>query len=264
MSQTKQGGKQRGFVSLDECIKNAIMDTGETMHVYERYKKWGLDTYKSFNFDLDAVVKTVVLSLTAWKAVTLPSDYVDYVMIGVEFDRQIRLFTNDRRISLHLPENVPPDGEPAVVTGSNQLPDPTDITRYFFYNLDGRWMDEGKLYGLAAKTNGVGEFKMNKERGEIQFNIALNSSTPIYLEYISTGIDPTEQICVNVYAGKLIELGIHRWRHHFSRSSSIAEKQLAEKAYYQEYNMVQNRLCPLRAEDVMEVMRDAYRLIQTV
>jgi len=264
MSNTKQGGVQRGFVSLDECIRNAIMDAGETMHVYERYKKWALDTYKSFNFDLDAVVKTVQLSLTAWKAVTLPDDYVDYVMIGVEFDKQIRLFTNDRRISLYLPDNVPPNGDPLARTGSNTTPDQSDISRFFFFNYDGRGMDKGKLFGLAVKSNGVGEFKMNKERGEIQFNLALNSTTPIYLEYISTGIDPTEKICVNIYAGRLIELGINRWRHFNSRSSNMAEKQYAEKMYWQEFYAVQGRLFPLRAEDVMEVLRDSYNLVKYV
>jgi len=264
MSNTKQGGRQKGFVSLDECIKNSLMDIGETMHLYEKHKKWALDTYKSFNFDLDAIVKTVSLSLTAWKAVVLPDDFVDWVMLGVEFDKQVRLFTNDRRISLFQADNVPPNGDPAPRVGSNSLPDPSDISRFFFYNYDGRGMDTGKLFGLSVKTNGIGEFKMNKDRGEIQFNISLTSSTPIYLEYISTGINPTEKICVNIYAGKLIELGIHRWRHHFSRSSSIAEKQLAEKAYYQEYYMVQNRLCPLRAEDIMEIQRDAYKLVQSV
>lgn len=264
MSQTKQGGKQRGFVSLDECIKNALMDIGETMHRYEQFKKWGLDTYKSFNFDLDAVVKTVQLSLTPWKAVTLPDDYVDFVRIGVEFDKQIRLFTNDPRISLYLPDNTPPDGDPAPRVGSNSLPDPSDISRFFFYNYDGRGMDTGKLFGLSVKTNGIGEYKINKERGEIQFNLSLTSTTPIYLEYISTGINPTEKICVNIYAGKLIELGIHRWRHYFSRSSNMAEKQLAEKIYWQEFYAVQNRLFPLRAEDVMEVQRDAYKLVQSV
>jgi len=260
MSQTKQGGKQKGFVTLDECIKNALMDTGETMHRYESYRKWALDTYKSFQFDLDAIIKTVVLTLTPWKAVILPDDFVDYVMIGVEFNKQIRLFTNDRRISLNLPNNVPPNGSPAPEVGSNSLPDPTDITRFLFYNLDSRFMDTGKLFGLAVKSNGVGEFKINRERGEIQFNISLNSSTPIYMEYISTGINPTEQICVNVYAGKLIELGIHRWRHYFSRSSNMAEKQLSEKNYWQEFYAVQGRLFPLRAEDVMEVLRDTYHL----
>lgn len=264
MSQTKQGGKQKGFVSLDECIKNALMDVGETMHRYEQFRKWALDGYKSFNFDLDAVVKTVSLSLTAWKAIVLPDDYVDFVMVGVEFDKQVRLFTNDRRISLYLPDNVPPNGEPLERVGSNSLPDPSDISRFFFYNYDGRGMDTGKLFGLSVKTNGIGEFKINKERGEMQFNLSLDSATPIYLEYISTGINPTEKICINIYAGKLLELYIHWQRHAFSRSSNMAEKQLAEKMYWQEFYKVQNRLNPLRAEDVMEVMRDSYKLVQSV
>jgi len=265
MSTTKQGeGSVRGFVSIDEIVKSYLMDIGAGMERYEQGKHWVLECYRSFNFDLDTIVKTVTLSLTAWKAVSLPSDYIDYVMIGVEFDKQIRLFTNDRRISLFQADNVPPNGDPAPRIGSNSLPDPSDISRFFFYNYDGRGMDTGKLFGLSVKTNGIGEFKINSQRREIQFNLSLTSTTQIYLEYVSDGINPSEKICVNIYAAKLLKLYAHWMRHTFAKSSTIAEKQMAEKMYYQEYWMVQNRLFPLRAEDIMEIQRDSYKLVQSV
>lgn len=265
MSTTKQGeGAKRGFVSIDEIVKSYLMDFGAGMERYEQGKHWILEGYRSYNFDLDAVIKTVQLSLTAWKAAILPDDFIDFVMIGVEFDKQIRLFTNDRRISLYLPDNIPPNGDPATRIGSNTLPDTSDISRFFFYNYDGRGMDTGKLFGLSVKTNGVGEFRINKERREIQFNLSLTSTTPIYLEYISDGINPSEKTCVNIYAAKLLKLYGHWMRHTFAESSTMAEKQMAEKMYYQEYWTVQSRLNPLRAEDVMEVMRDSYKLVQSV
>src|SRR5690348_4653368 len=113
MSQTKQGvGNVRGFVSIDEIVKSYLMDIGAGMERYEQGKHWVLEAYRSYNFDMDTIVKTVTLSLTPWKAIILPDDYIDYVMVGVEFDKQIRLFTNDRRISLYLPDNSPPNGDP--------------------------------------------------------------------------------------------------------------------------------------------------------
>lgn len=266
MSQTQQGTQGlAGFVSVDEIVRSAIMDIGAGMERYETFKHWVLEGYRDFHFDMAQEIKTIKLSLTAWKAITLPDDFVDYVMIGIEVDKQIRLFTNDNRISLYLPDTTQPiDGNPDPRVGSNSLPDPTDITRFFFYNFDGRWMDRGKLFGLAVKSNGVGEFKMNKERREIQFNLSLDSATPIIMEYISNGITAGEKTIVNIYAAKLLKLYAHWQRLKFSKSANQAEIQRAENDYYREYRNVQSRLMPVRAEDVLEAHRDAYRLVQTI
>lgn len=263
MSEITEGNRLRGFVTLDQCIRNALMDIGESMHRYEVFKKWAIDGYREFHFDLAAEVKTVQLELTAWKAIELPIDYVDFVMIGVVTDGDIRVFTNDDRISLYHEDEDPIDGDPDDAPADGTLPTDTSSERRYFYNITSRGEDAGQLYGLTVKSNGVGYYKMNPERREIQFSPHVRSDTLIYLEYISDGIDPCEKTVVNVYAAKLIELYIHWQRHSFAKSSTHADKREAKDNYWNQFYKVQNRLQKITAADVLEVARDGYKLVQS-
>lgn len=264
MSQTKQGKSGlSGFISITEIVKSALMDIGAGMERFEQYKHWILEGYRDFHFDMAQEVKTVVLKLTPWKAIELPDDYVDFVKLGIEVNKEIRVFTNNERISLNLPDVDPVDGDPDALVADSTTPDLSN-ERYTFYNFNRFGADAGQLYGLAVKSNGQGEYKFNKERREIQFNVNLDSATPIYLEYISDGISACEKTVVNIYAAKLLKLYAHWCRLKYSKSSNQAEIQRAENDYYREYRLVQSRLMPVRVEDVLEGMRDAYRLVQTV
>lgn len=260
MSEITEGNRLRGFVTLDSIVKSALMDIGESMHRYEQFKHWAIEAYRDFHFDLSQEVKTAYLPLTAWKAVELPVDYVDFVMIGVNINGDIRVFTNDDRIA--LPDEAIIDGDPDDAEEEGDLP-LTTTQRMYFYNITSRGEDAGQLYGLLAKNNGVGYYKFNKERREIQFSPHINGDTTVYLEYISDGIDPCEKTVVNVYAAKLIKLYIHWQRHFFAKSSTRSDKDLAEKTYYNEFNRVRSRMEPITIADVLEVARDGYKLVQS-
>ncbi len=258
MAEIVQQNRQRGFVTLDTCIRNALMDIGESMSRYEVFKKWAIDGYRHFKFDISQEVKTVQLELTAWKAVELPIDFVDWAMIGVVVNNEVQVMTNDNRISLYHPDEDELDGDPDARTATTD-----DQSTYYFYNTTSRGEDAGQLYGLTVKDTGTGYFKMNLERREIQFNPHVDASTMIYLEYISDGYDPCNATVVNVYAAKLIELYIHWQRHEFAKSSTGMEKERAKDMYEKEFYKVQSRLNPITVADVLEAARDGYRLISS-
>lgn len=261
MSEIKEGNRQRGFVTLDQCIRNALMDISAGMERYEQFKKWAIDGYREFHFDLVQEIKTAYLLLIAWKAVELPIDYVDFVLIGVNINQDVRVFTNDDRIA--LPDQAIIDGDPDAAEEGGDLPLETTGQRIHFYNVTSRGEDAGQLYGLLVKNNGVGYYKINSERREIQFSPHVKGDTTIYLEYISDGINPCEKTVVNIYAGKLIELYIHWQRHSFAKSSTHADKREAKDNYWNQFYKVQNRIQKITAADVLEVARDGYKLVQS-
>lgn len=264
MSETAEAERQRGFVTLDSCIRSAIMDIGDTMHRYEQFKHWAIEGYRDFHFDQAQEIKVVELSLTAWKAVELPVDYVDWAFIGIIVNNELQAFTNNGRISILRPD-ADEDGAPdAVTTEATHPADSLPIDRLWFWdalNANGEY--KGQRYGLTVKDNGVGYYKFNKARNEIQFNAGLDTSTKVLLEYISDGYNPSERTVVNVYAAKLIKLYIHWQRHLYAKSSTGAEKKEAERLYYDERGTVQNRLNPITVEDVLECARDGYRLVSS-
>lgn len=263
MSQIIESSQARGFVTIDSIVRSALMDIGAGMERYEVFRHWCLEGYKDFNFDLAQEVKTVVLDLTAWKAVSLPLDYVDFVLIGVIVDNKIRVFTHDDRISLYRPDGDE-DGitDPIVTTASPDVP--ADVPFYFWNVVNSQGEDAGQLYGLTVKHNGQGYYKFNTERREIQFSPAVDGNTKIYLEYISDGVNPNAQTVVNVYAAKLLKLYIHWSRLKFSKSANQAQIQRAMDDYNKELFKVQNRIQKITVEDVLETMRDAYALVKTV
>ena len=261
MSEITEGNRQRGFVTIDSIVRSALMDINESLHRYEQFKHFAIEGYRDFHFDLSQEIKTAYLPLTPWKALELPIDYVDFVMIGVNTNGDIRVFTNDDRIA--LPDEAIIDGDPDAATEEGDLPLETTGQRVHFYNVNSRGEDAGQLYGLLVKNNGVGYWKMNPERREIQFSPHVNANTTIYLEYISDGINPCENTVVNIYAAKLIKLYIHWQRHSFAKSSTHADKREAKDNYWNEFYKVQNRIQKITAADVLEVARDGYKLVQS-
>jgi hypothetical protein len=258
MAEIVQQNKMRGVVTLDSIVRSALMDIGAGMERFEQFRHWSIEGYRMFHFDHAKEIKTVQLPLTAWKAIELPIDFVDWAMIGVVVNNEIQVMTNDNRISLYHPDDDPLDGDPDDRTATTD-----DQSTYYFYNTTSRGEDAGQLYGLTVKDNGTGYYKMNKERREIQFSPHIDGSTEIYLEYIADGYDPCEATMVNVYAARLIKLFIHWQRHEFAKSSTGMEKDRAKDMYDKELYKVQSRLSELTVADVLEAARDGYRLISS-
>ena len=263
MSQITEGDKQRGVVTLDSIVRSAIMDIGAGMERYEQFKHWSIEGYRDFHFDLAQEIKTTVLTLSAWKAVDIPIDFVDWVMIGVIVDNKIRVFTHDDRISLYRPDADEDGITDALVTTEDPVIQDS-VPMWFWGNRTSMGEDAGQLYGLTVKHNGVGYYKFNPERKEIQFSPEVDGNTPVYLEYISDGIDPCEKTMVNIYAAKLIKLYIHWQRHRFAKSSNRAQVADAKDDYWKEFYKVQNRIQKITVEEVLDAARGGYRLIQSI
>ncbi len=263
MSQITEGDRLRGVVTLDSCIRSAIMDIGASIERYEQFKHWAIEGYRQFHFDLAQEIKTVSLDLTAWKAIEWPIDYVDWVMVGVVIDNQIRVFTHDDRISLYRADEDL-DGYPDALVTTSPPAVQESVPYWFWNNRNSQGQDTGQLYGLTVKDNGIGYFKPNRERREFQFSPSVDATRPVYLEYITDGYDPCEKTMVNVYAARLIKLFIHWQRHEYAKSSNGMEKERAKDMYDKELYKVQDRIQKITIADVLEAARDGYRLIDSI
>lgn len=259
MSEVKKQTKARGFVTLDSCIRGALMSIGESMSRYEQFRHYAIKAFRKFQFDLAQEVRTVELDLTAWKAYEIPIDCVDIVMFGVRINNVIRVFTSDDRISLF---HEATDGYPEDITSLETLPEtegenanPETLT---FWN--GSNGNTGQLYGLVTKSNGNGYYKINTERREIQMAPSIKTGTKGYLEYIADAVDPCEASVIHVYAAEFIELYIHWQRLKYSKSSSLGAIDMAYKDAMREFGVVQNRIQKITVEDVLECARDGYRM----
>jgi len=266
MSQVKFPEKKRGVVTLDSIVRSALMDIGAGMERYEQFKHWAIEGFRDFHFDVARNIKTTQLDLTAWKAADLDliPDYVDWAMIGVRINGELRAFVNNENLALYF-DDANTDGFPDIqpTDDDSYVYDPTDQANrsgYWFAGLNSHGEDTGQMFGLAVKDNGIGFFRINKQRNEIQFNPALSGATKIYLEYLSDGFDPGAVTMVNIYAAKLIKLYVHWQRLKFNKSSNMNQIEGARKDYYNEMFVVQSRVNPITVDDVLEAARDGYKL----
>ena len=72
------------YVSVEEVIKSLLIQQGEyTEHKYMSYLDIAMRGLKELSFDATQEVKAITLTVNDNLTVDLPSDYVDYVRIGV-------------------------------------------------------------------------------------------------------------------------------------------------------------------------------------
>lgn len=262
------GYKKNTYDKIDIVVRGVCMDLDEGLERYEQYLHWALEAHKDWHLDQAKEVKTVELDLTSYKAVILPDDYVDWTKIGIRCGNTILTFTHDE----NMPFAKDQDEDNIIDVDKNCLNfDVSNLSvvessgtglnpfGYYYYNLlNAKGQDYGKIYGLEAKDNYLGYFRINKEREEIQFRSSVTNLKTIYLEYIGNGYTPCGESFVNPYASKMIKLYVHWMRKEYSKTSASWEVVRAEKNYWQEFEKVQYRLFDLSVEDILETWRDSY------
>jgi hypothetical protein len=249
------------FDSLDTVTKGALMDINEDMSRYEQFLYWAQEGYRDLKFDVAREVKTISADLTPYMAIKFPDDYIDWVKIGVNQDGAMMTFTHDPRIINHE-KNVDPmqapipfsEGEGDIQFSSLQI---TDASFYSTNYVSQYGEDLGRRFGEKVKHNGLGYFRVNRARKEIQLNTVFISNTDqVYLEYIADCEDVTKETFVNPYLARVLKLYIHWQRKENNDRLSGSEKARAEDQYWREFNRVKARMYSWNLEDIMDYSRD--------
>lgn len=262
------GYTKNTYDKIDNVVKGVCTDLGEGEERYVQYLHWALEAHKDWHLDQAKEIKTIELDLTSYKAAELPDDYVDWTKIGIRCGNTILTFTHDE--DMPFAKDQDGDNVPDVDENCPNF-DVTDFSlvesagaglnsfAYYYYNLlNSKGQDYGKIYGLTAKDNYQGYFRVNKEREEIQFRSNIINLTTIYLEYISNGYEPCGESLVHPYAAKLITLYVHWMRKKHNKLSARWEVQDAKTEYWQEFDRVQYRMFDLSVDDILEHWRDSY------
>jgi len=234
------------FVTLDEVIQGLIVDEGKSSeHEYLRYFNIGLRGLKELNFDTVRQIKSVELQLDNKNTVTLPSDYVSYIKIGVA--------DNNGNVSyMGLRENI--NFVPG--TQSTTVQDNTENPPIFSYNnydnsLWGR-------YGQGGGNNANGYYRENLNDRTIEFS---NSNGPIILEYVSdgsTGLTGTE-IKVHAFAEEALRSFIYWKSVQRKRAINMNEKMAAKNEYYNQKRLSRARMQSFNKNEALQTSRKAFK-----
>lgn len=260
MADVDKQKKAYGFMTLDQIVRGAIADLGAGLERYEQFLKWGKDCYRMFKMDMAREIKTVELPIKAWKAIEWPEDYVMWTAIGIRKNGRVYVFSNDSELPLYF--DTDDEGEPEANVEPDFIDDENiDITSdriYIFRNFNSFGEDQGRIFGLKAKSNGIGYFRVNRERREIQLNPVMADSGVAYMEYVASSHNPCSQTIVPEYAVQMHEDFIHWKRLKFAKSSSMGEVRDAKDDFYAEARRVAQRIDDTTIADIVEAAVDGY------
>lgn len=258
------GFKKNTYVELIEIVRRVQKDLEEGTERTDTYLHWALEAHKDWHLHLGKEVKTVILPVTDWKAIELPNDYIDWTKVGIQNGDQIQTFVNDPNMALNFDkeertgDRLPNKNQ--QITDISYAEDGI-VTPYgwYFYNLvDEKGADGQRVFGLAHKDNYLGYFRVNTERGEIQFRTQVSGLKNVYLEYIADGYNPCKNTLVHPEAVSLYKLYIHWMREKYKPNPTKWVVDNAKQDYWEEFDRVQFLMWDLTVEDILDVSWNAY------
>lgn len=236
------------FKSLDYIVKNVLLEAQEDSEKnYAYYLQLCSMGAREANYMLPINIKTQMISYDGAKRfIDLPSDCVEYTKIGVL--RGDKIYPLGLNKSLAVSHNYNGCGItqpwPLWSKGQDFFPFNGDFAFYNYY-WNGVW---GTVYGYGPLNNNIGEYNYDSELNRIVFGAGMCTSTEIYLEYKSNGVQPDGCILIpDELVNQLVEY-VHWRRIKFDRKETTYLKERQRKDYIAAKKATRRRLGPSISE----------------
>ncbi len=249
------------YVEIDEIVREACADDGDTLHLYSDYLRYALRGVRELTVTLGIPLasKSVLLPILTNNTVELPKDYVDYHKIGV-------VLPNGNISVLDLNEKIFPIsvvdhcGTPVAtnIVGEPRSAEGIGIP-YYFSNFFRNGRNIGALYGHGGGYNRHGAYRPNIDREA--WRIQLSSEIHTYyiiLEYTPNGINSTGKSTINEMAYETL-LSWIKWKRSESKSAlSLAEKREDERKYYSNADRLKRNMGSFGIEELKAATRKSF------
>lgn len=213
-----------GLITLKDIIANVMLDLGPEAREgeYARMMQWAIRGYGELQeFHLN-YLKETELTISDISTVTLPTDFVAFISIGIPINGRYWTFTRDDKI---LSPQTMDCGEDAL-------------------NEDN---GENVVFGAGGYISGYGVpggrndayYRIDYANNRIILNQNINRSTVI-LRYITSGVSLEGETYVPRIARECLIAWIH-WKRiqHDSRVARV-DKESARRDYYEEVNKLRD------------------------
>lgn len=242
--------------TIDTVVREAIMANNMTLHYYLRFLNVIISELRELNFDFPLNIKEVELPVTSYNAVVVPDDYVDLCKVGVSYYDKVKFFTKDNAINGIY--SYDDQGDKQKRLGE---PEKVGIEIFLEKSINERGIASGFKGGYSGYVGRSDlRYKYIEERSEIQLGGNVQSSK-ITLWYISDGISITSANIIHPYAIECLKAGAEwRYKRNNPRQFGLGVVDRARKHYYNQRNILRERLQGLTIEDIIEADNRAFHL----
>lgn len=238
----------KNYISIDYIVNDILMMTDDDS--YDKGKKaiqlrlLAMQGLKELSYDAARIVKTAELTVSGTNTITLPSDYVRYVKIGLlGGDGRVHAMGVDKRLILM-------DGATAAADSAFDPP--------IFWDYGGI----GQRYGVGGGTNSNGYYRENLDSNTIEFDSDVSGT--IILEYISNGlVDSSGDIETTVQVHAFLEEALKSFIYWKSiqrkRSVPMGEKQVARREWYNQKRLGRARMQSFTKDEALQATRKSFK-----
>lgn len=247
----------QGYTTLDQVVREACMEMDDPgMHNYAKLMLWACEGLQEMRIDDFQEIKSILTTSTTIATVPFPVDMVKWTKIGEMSGDRVKVFTINNSIALnHKTVCGEEQNNPKYESKPNldlNLSNSESLDGYYFYGYN----SGQAIYGYGNGTQGDGQFKVNKDRREFQFS-SQYASTPIVLEYVSSGLNPTGQSYVEESIRKAVKEYIFWMYTERSKTAGLGDKQRAEYLFNSAAR-VANRRNFLSIDTIEAIIRKSY------
>lgn len=246
-------------INLDAITNSTLSRLHKPRQYYYRILKTSSDCLRELIFDFLQITNTVRLPLNEFYEAELPSDYVDFVKVGVQAGQYSRPLVS--RHTINNLANFNPSTGVQINYPNYDYQDVDEFGNLFQWwgiNINTQGENTGGYYGIGAGSE-PDTFKIIESRNVIQCNRNLGVNK-IVLEYISDGSFSNAATTIPVYAQKTIE-EYNIWQFiQRSKSYGATDGQLAKKLFDRQVEVLvarKNNLTPELVERIINRNRKA-------
>lgn len=244
------------YVSLSQCSKGWLLQTGRSLHWYLRCLKYSSDILKELLFDRLRITNTVRIDKNEFNEFEIPADCYDWCGVGIQMGQYVRPLIQKNTLNRMM--NV-------STTDGSQItyPDPElnlelgGSIAWIGWNRNSNNEDTGGYYGIGAGAE-VDTFTFIEERNCIKVNNDLGVNT-IVLCYLSTGAYSNSATLIPAYAEKTITTYID-WNYKLhSKSYGMGDAEQAKRIFDREMEKLAARKNDLTPYDVQRIINRGRR-----
>jgi hypothetical protein len=221
-------------------------------------KNFALRGIREIGFDLGRKIRSLKLSIGSNNTVTLPSDFVDMVKIGiVDSNGIIRVMGENKNLNYSQilnDDNVREDSKGATSdsTAGSSSDYPYVFDNYVFAG------GTGALYGLGGGAR-IADYRMNLDQNRIEIE-ADSGYSQVVLEYVADEARSTDPE-VHVYAEEALRS--YMYYKIVERKSNVpaAEKARARQEYYNERRKANARMSSFTKDEALRTIRKNFKQV---